>query len=148
MEPPVGNEQDNGGQRMPSVRVRIEVPRGSFVKRGEGGVEFVSPVPCPFNYGSVIGTVGEDGDALDAIVLGGRLRGGEVVEVPTQGVVRFEDDGKADDKLICGDVAPSQGAVAALDAFFRVYAPVRRLLNRARGRRGRTRYGGVEIGTQ
>jgi hypothetical protein len=32
------------------VKVVIEVPRGSFLKRGwSGKVDFVSPCPCPFN---------------------------------------------------------------------------------------------------
>jgi hypothetical protein len=43
-----------GAQAPPEVEVLIEIPRGSFVKRGSTGhVDFVSPLPCPFNYGSV-----------------------------------------------------------------------------------------------
>ena len=38
----------------PELEVVIEVPRGSFVKRGSSGsVDFISPLPCPFNYGAV-----------------------------------------------------------------------------------------------
>ncbi len=38
----------------PEVEEVIEVPRGSFVKRGSRGeFDFLSPLPCPFNYGSV-----------------------------------------------------------------------------------------------
>ena len=41
----------------PEVDVVIEIPRGSFLKRGSTGhVDFVSPLPCPFNYGSVPAT--------------------------------------------------------------------------------------------
>jgi inorganic pyrophosphatase len=44
------------GEATPSgleVDVVIEVPRGSFIKRGSTGhVDFISPLPCPFNYGS------------------------------------------------------------------------------------------------
>jgi inorganic pyrophosphatase len=55
--------------------VLIEVPRGSFVKRGSTGVvDFVSPLPCPFNYGSVPQYLGLEGDLLDAVVLGPRSR--------------------------------------------------------------------------
>ena len=58
----------------PVVEVVIEVPRGSFLKRGSTGrVDFISPLPCPFNYGSVPGYIGLDGDLLDALVLGPRL---------------------------------------------------------------------------
>ena len=38
----------------PEVEVVIEVPRGSFLKRGSTGqIDFISPLPCPYNYGSV-----------------------------------------------------------------------------------------------
>jgi len=54
--------------------VVVEVPRGSFLKRGSTGkVDFISPVPCPFNYGSVPQYLGREGDLLDAVVLGPRL---------------------------------------------------------------------------
>jgi hypothetical protein len=34
-----------------ALDVVIEVPRGSFVKRGSSGsIDFISPLPCPFNY--------------------------------------------------------------------------------------------------
>jgi len=36
------------------LEVVIEIPRRSFLKRGSTGhIDFVSPLPCPFNYGSV-----------------------------------------------------------------------------------------------
>lgn len=116
----------------------------SFLKRGAEGVEFVSPVPCPFNYGSVVGTRAPDGDALDAVVLGPRLPVGAEVEVPVHGVLRFEDDGVADDKLVCGAAPPRPDERALLVAFFRAYAPARRLLNGLRGRSGCTRSRGYE----
>lgn len=125
------------------VRVRVEVPRFGLVKRGTEGVEYVSPVPCPFNYGSVPDRPAPDGDALDAVVLGPRLRAGAEVDVPVHAVVRFLDDGAVDDKLVCGR-SPTDADLAGVATFFRVYAVVRRLMNRARGRRGETRYGGLE----
>src|SRR5947207_7598111 len=58
----------------PEVEVVIEVPRGSFLKRGSTGhVDFISPLPCPFNYGSVPSHIGQEGDLVDALVLGSRL---------------------------------------------------------------------------
>ena len=37
----------------PEVEVVIEAPCGNFLKRGSAGhVDFVSPLPCPFNYGA------------------------------------------------------------------------------------------------
>ena len=58
----------------PEVEVVIEIPRGSFLKRGSTGhLDFISPLPCPFNYGSVPKFLGLEGDLLDALVLGPRL---------------------------------------------------------------------------
>ena len=58
----------------PELEVVIEIPRGSFLKRGSSGrVDFISPLPCPYNYGSVPDYLGQEGDLLDALVLGPRL---------------------------------------------------------------------------
>ena len=66
----IGPVRRDASQRFPEVEVLIEIPRGSFVKRGSTGhVDFVSPLPCPFNYGSVPQLVGLEGDLLDAVVL-------------------------------------------------------------------------------
>jgi len=60
----------------PEVEVVIEIPRGSFLKRGSSGrIDFVSPLPCPFNYGSVPDYLGLEGDLLDALVLGPAVAG-------------------------------------------------------------------------
>jgi len=64
------------------IDVVIEVPRGSFLKRGSTGhIDFVSPLPCPFNYGSVPNYLGLEGDLLDALVLGPRLPFGTRIRV-------------------------------------------------------------------
>ncbi len=53
------------------VEVAIEVPRGSFLKRGSTGqLDFVSPLRCPFDHGSVSSYVGLEDDLLDTVVLG------------------------------------------------------------------------------
>src|SRR5207253_7405720 len=88
----------------PELEVVIEVPRGSFLKRGSTGhVDFVSPLPCPFNYGSVPTLLGLEGDLLDALVLGPRLPFGTKVRVKVWGAVIFVDRGMTDDKLICSE---------------------------------------------
>ena len=82
----------------PEVDVVIEIPRGSFLKRGSTGyVDFVSPLPCPFNYGSVPNYVGLDGDLLDALVLGRRLPLGTRITVAAWGAVTLTDRGMTDD---------------------------------------------------
>src|ERR1700737_1437286 len=92
----------------PEVEVVIEVPRGSFVKRGSTGrVDFISPLPCPFNYGSVPNRVGLEGDLLDAVVLGPRLALGTRIQVKVWGAVTLIDRGMTDDKLICSTHALS-----------------------------------------
>ncbi len=126
------------------VHVRVEVPRFSFVKRGaDGGVDFVSIVPCPFNYGSVLGTRAPDGDPVDAIVLGARRRRGEIVVVDVRGEVKFIDDGVRDAKLVCGQTAVTPFERRLVHLFFRLYAPVKRFFARLRGSGAMTRYHGI-----
>jgi inorganic pyrophosphatase len=109
------------------VDVVIEVPRGSFVKRdGRGRVEFCSPVPCPVNYGSIIGSKGPDSDPLDAVVLGRRLQRGMRVMVPVRGTVIFYDQGIEDSKLICSREAVTAVQWRWLMRFFRFYGACKR----------------------
>lgn len=122
----------------PRVEVVIEVPRGSFVKRGSTGhVDFISPLPCPFNYGSVPNYVGLEGDLLDALVLGPRLRLGSRVTVAAWGAVTLTDRGMADDKLICSNEPLSASQRRGVLRFFRFYAKCKGVLNIWRGRPGR-----------
>ena len=124
-----------------SLTVVIDVPRGSFVKRGDdGAVDFVSPIPCPFNYGHVPGTLAADGDALDAVVLGPRLSLGSTANVSTRARVDFIDAGHSDPKWICAGAQLSRFERLQVAGFFRSYAVAKRLINRARGKRGPTRY--------
>ena len=133
-----------------TCRAVIEVPRGSFIKRelhgSTGGrVEFISPLPCPFNYGYVPGLDGLDGDPADAIELGRRLPLGVEVERPVVGVIRFLDAGRRDDKLLLHSGRPGRPQIALLRGFFRVYAVARRALNLLQGSPGATRYEGLEL---
>ena len=141
-----------------SVEVLIEVPKGGFIKReldgtvrsgvfarvlGPGRVDFVSPVPSPFNYGCVPGWPGADGDPVDVVVLGPRLRAGERVARDVVGVVRFWDAGDVDDKLVAGEGRLTEPQRKALARFFRIYALARGVLNKRRGLSGRTEFSGV-----
>jgi len=122
----------------PEVEVVIEVPRGSFLKRGSTGhVDFVSPLPCPFNYGSVPVYLGLEGDLLDALVLGPRLPLGTRLRVKAWGAVTLTDRGMTDDKLVCSDEPPSPAQRRNVLRFFRFYAKCKGLLNLWRGRPGR-----------
>jgi inorganic pyrophosphatase len=123
----------------PLVEVVIEIPRGSFLKRGSSGtLDFISPVPCPYNYGSVPGLLGLEGDLLDAVVLGPRLARGSRVRVCAYGAIGLADRGLYDDKLICARMPPSAAERAWVLRFFRVYGWAKRLLNLVRGQSGPT----------
>lgn len=127
------------------IQVVIEVPRGSFVKRrADGTVDFVSPLPCPYNYGSVPDSRAPDGDPLDAMVLGPRLARGTRVAQPLRAVVRFVDAGAEDRKLVCSAAPLTSTERARIDRFFRLYARFKQVLNAARRRTGPTRYEGIE----
>ena len=122
----------------PELGVVIEIPRGSFLKRGSTGrVDFVSPLPCPFNYGSVPIYLGREGDLLDAVVLGPRLPVGALVRVRAWGAVMLTDRGMTDDKLVCSDRPLSASQRRSVLAFFHFYAKCKGLLNAWRRRPGR-----------
>ena len=123
----------------PQLEVVIEIPRGSFIKRGSNGtLDFISPLPCPYNYGSVPGLLGLEGDLLDAVVLGPRLPRGSRVRVAAYGAVGLKDRGLFDDKLICARTPPTAAERARVVRFFRVYGWAKRLLNLLRLHPGTT----------
>ena len=122
----------------PTFEVVIEIPRGSFLKRGsKGRVDFISPLPCPFNYGSVPKYVGVDGDLLDAVVLGPRLSTGTRLIVKAWGAIVLTDRGVSDDKLICCNHPITEGERRHALRFFTFYARCKALLNLYRRRPGR-----------
>ena len=124
----------------PLLDVLIEIPRGSFLKRGScGRIDFVSPFPCPFNYGSVPDYLGGEGDLLDAVVLGPRLPLWSRVRVPARGAVGLSERFMYDDKLICSSEPLSRWQIRRILLFFHFYALCKGLLNRWRGRPGRAR---------
>jgi inorganic pyrophosphatase len=122
----------------PEVEVVIEIPRGSFLKRGSSGhIDFISPIPCPYNYGSVPDYLGGEGDLLDALVLGPRLPPGTRIRVKAWGAVTLTDRGMSDDKLVCSASQPSSSECGRVLQFFRFYAKCKALLNFWRRRPGR-----------
>ncbi len=125
------------------VDVVIEYPRGAMIKRRrDGSVDFIAPLPCPYNYGSIPGLLAGDGDALDAVVLGPRLPVGARVRVAVLGIIDFTDDGCADPKVICGEAPLGSLQSTGLLAFFSVYALFKRAISRFRGSTRVTRSGG------
>ena len=136
---PVASQQ----QPPPNVEVVIEIPRGSFLKRGSTGhVDFVSPIPCPYNYGSIHQYIGGEGDFLDAVVLGPRLAAGSRVRVNAYGAVGLSERFMSDDKLICATKPITSRDRRNLLLFFNIYAFCKGLLNVVRGQAGRSRCDG------
>lgn len=126
------------------VEAVVEAPRFSWIKRrSDGRIDFVSPIPCPYNYGSVPGRVADDGDPLDAVILGPRLPAGARVRRRVVGVIDFVDDGAGDPKVILAEAALTAGERRGLWAFFAIYSRFKRVLARLRGSRRETRVRGL-----
>ena len=126
-----------------SAVLAVEIPAGSMTKYeiNEEGLVFVDrfqsmPVAYPANYGSLPRTLAGDGDPLDALVLTREaLHPGVLIRFRPVGVLRMEDDGKADQKIIgvpTDKIDPTYAGIRDLadlpqaerdriEAFFRVY---------------------------
>jgi len=91
------------------VAVLVEIPKGSRNKyemdHDSGRIRLdrmlFSPVHYPTDYGFVPGTLAEDGDPLDAMVLLGEPTfPGCLIETRIVGVLRMSDDQGRDEKLL------------------------------------------------
>src|SRR3990172_6040140 len=89
--------------------VFIEIPAGGSVKyetdEKTGKLKLDrflhTAMVYPFNYGSIEGTMGEDGDPLDAIVLSSQSVFPRVtVKCHAIGLLEMEDEGGIDTKII------------------------------------------------
>lgn len=129
-----------------SVAFVVEVTRGAWAKRGpDGRVEFPSPVPCPFNYGSAPAHPSADGEPADVVVLGAPLARGTRGTLPLVGRVRFRDAGLTDDKWICAAHPPGRRDRARLRAFFTLYAFLKRVTAPARRTSRDSRFEALEL---
>lgn len=93
-----------------TVKVFIEIPEGSQVKyeldeeTHQLCVDRLMPTAMgyPVNYGLIEGTLGEDGDALDALVfISQAVAPGVVIKCKVIGVLEMEDEEGIDNKIIC-----------------------------------------------
>ena len=91
------------------VNVVVEIPTGSSHKiewnRGLGAFQLDRVEPAifakPTNYGFIPQTLDEDGDELDALIITNEpLTTGIFLKARVIGVMKFEDDGEIDDKVI------------------------------------------------
>jgi len=88
----------------------VEIPEGSSLKvewdrkRAAFMLDRVEPsiFAKPCNYGFIPGTLDEDGDELDTLIVCGEpLPTGIWLEAKIIGIMNFEDDGEMDHKVVC-----------------------------------------------
>ena len=128
------------------VTVRVEVPRYGFIRRdGNGKIDYISPLPCPFNYGAIDAIIGGDGMPLDALFFGKRQHIGSEVKLTPRALVRFLDGGEQDNKIVCSNKPLTTLERAQVSLFFWIYARVKHVLNRLRGVQGVTLYSGIIV---
>ena len=92
------------------INTVIEIPKWSSLKiewnRKVAAFQLDRVEPSifakPVNYGFIPQTLDEDGDELDTLVLTNEpIPTGVFLEAKVIGVLKFEDDGEVDDKVIC-----------------------------------------------
>lgn len=109
-----------------TINVVVEIPTGSSHKiewNRELAVfqlDRVEPAifAKPTNYGFIPQTLDEDGDELDALIITNEpLTTGIFLEARVIGVMKFEDDGEIDDKVIVvpADDRSTGNAIASLE---------------------------------
>lgn len=96
------------------INVFIEIPQGVSVKYEldkESGLIFVdrflyTEMNYPFNYGFVPGTLADDGDAVDVLVLSSKpVVPGVVIPSRPIGMLEMEDEAGIDNKVIAVPLA-------------------------------------------
>ena len=92
------------------INVVIEIPQGSSVKYEvdkESGAVVVdrflfTPLAYPAAYGFIPGTLADDGDPADALVLvPAQVVPGAVIRARPIGMLKMEDESGQDEKIIC-----------------------------------------------
>ena len=92
------------------IYVVVEIPQGSSVKYEvdkDSGAIFVdrfvfTPMAYPAAYGFIPGTLADDGDPADALVLApGPIVPGAVIRARPIGLLQMEDESGQDEKIIC-----------------------------------------------
>ncbi|MDB5167317.1 MAG: inorganic pyrophosphatase [Candidatus Saccharibacteria bacterium] len=108
------------------INVVIEIPQGSTHKiewnRELAAFQLDRVEPFifakPTNYGFIPQTLDEDGDELDALIITDQpLSTGIFLEAKVIGVLKFEDDGEVDDKVVVvpADDRNTGNAINSLD---------------------------------
>ncbi|MDD4662122.1 MAG: inorganic diphosphatase [Candidatus Pacebacteria bacterium] len=91
------------------IKIFVEIPKGSRqkyelneeTKKIELNRTIYGPVSFPFEYGHIEGTLAEDGDPLDALILTNEATfPGCIVNSRIIGMLSMEDEGGIDNKVI------------------------------------------------
>lgn len=99
-----------GDYKNNQINVVVEIPTGSNHKiewdrkKACFMLDRIEPMAFakPCNYGFIPQTLDEDGDELDALIITDQpLTTGIYLSACVLGVMKFEDDGEVDDKIIC-----------------------------------------------
>lgn len=127
------------------MKIIIDTPKWSFIKRkDDGSIDYISPFPCPFNYGSFLETEGEDGDREDIVVLGKKLkRGVQECEADRVCIVRFYDKGDFDPKYVYSNEDLTRIDLLKLYSFFLLFSILKLALNTLKGKKGKTKFVGI-----
>jgi inorganic pyrophosphatase len=118
------NKLTIGNKAPECVNVVIEIPKGGVVKYEldkDTNCIFVdrilkTPMAYPINYGYIPGTHADDGDPLDAMVLGDyAFAPGSVVECEAVGVMMMEDESGVDEKILMRPKAKIDASLAHIN---------------------------------
>lgn len=89
------------------MKAVIEMSKGTKLKieqdksTGDFKVDRPLSIPCPHNYGFILGTICPDGDALDIFILGPELPTGTILnDYEVIGYFSCFDNGVQDDKIV------------------------------------------------
>lgn len=92
-----------------NVDILVEIPKGGLVKyeydqeKNRIRVDrfLYGAMYFPFNYGFIEGTLGEDGDPLDAVVLSSKpVMPGCLIKCQVIGLLEMKDEGGIDSKIL------------------------------------------------
>ncbi len=116
----------SSGRNVPDeINIVIEIPKDAepvkYEVEKESGAIFVdrilsTPMRYPCNYGYVPGTLGGDGDPLDALViLPLSLVPGSVIRCQPVGMLKMSDEAGSDEKLLVVPIAATFPGYAHID---------------------------------